>query len=377
MNQHKQFQSPQENKNSSDSKGKKIKNQQHFHSPKTQKVSPGSGEDEPTDSNVNDNISLSNQSDTLSSPITGPTCTPNKEPSSKKQRSSNKEEGLSPDKITDESWGIPVIMEDTDAHITDDPQLQPNLFYPTPCVSESYRTIYRECLRLPINEWRSVHSTMIASWVPQLRLVKEIEAARVNETPLLQNTGTPQTTMRANLTRSEVVKPPRFPTDRELNPTLLRAFKNEVELYEQSGMFKFDRQSGISEEHQQTIQTLLNASKSEELIRLHWMDETKVTSPQWLNQLIKLAEGGCTGISDCELFRNSLQKHPLILDMWRPMATISQVGKMVSEFKLFDLSVTIPNEAERKNQIHALEKTLKFVNAGPEAKQDIASFSRI
>ena len=116
-------------------------------------------------------------------------------------------------------------------------------------------------------------------------------------------------------------------------------------------------------------------SNSDELMRKHWRDHTKVTTAQWTNCMIKLAEGGNAGASDQELFRTSLQKNPLRLDMWHPLQTVSQVGKLTTEYSYYDESVNgNSNEQERKNQLSNLEKKLVLIGEGSEAKSEMAAF---
>ena len=169
-----------------------------------------------------------------------------------------------------------VELEDQFGAMRDDPQYTDLLWYPTICKSDKLKQVYRECVTLPKKQWRQRHVVMATqNALADLIKLKEIEAAMdEKETPVHPS---PHTDEKHRPVRNETVLLPRFP-EGILNPAVLRTFKQQIELYEQSGQYHFDRTTGISQEHQSVVQTLLDMSRSEEAMRLHWRDKDQISS---------------------------------------------------------------------------------------------------
>ena len=122
------------------------------------------------------------------------------------------------------------------------------------------------------------------------------------------------------------------------------------------------------------IQTLFDSNQVDELIKTSWEDNERVTTLSWLNCLLRVAEGGRTGASDTEAFRLQITRNPIVIDMTNAMKTTMQVAKWTTDYEAFDATVSgnIGDE-ERKQQLLNLEKSMKWLHEGPQAKTEMAN----
>ena len=71
-----------------------------------------------------------------------------------------------------------------------------------------------------------------------------------------------------------------------LNSISVLAFKKNIEKVEQSGQFKFERSTGLTETMILSLQTLMNATKVDDNMRDNWQDSSVVSTKEWLNYLV-------------------------------------------------------------------------------------------
>ena len=270
--------------------------------------------------------------------------------------------------------------------ITSNPDYKQFLFYPSTCKSAALRKAYVETLTWPLREWRRGHHTIAEQMCPGLIVIKTVEESmlelyEVHSAKRLKplepvdsmNTYGNQSTNSHATLRHETFRNPKFPA--EPTPQAIRSFKKEVEEYELSGNYTFNRDRSIAAQEQLVIQTMFDSANVDQNVREHWRNEHLVSTQAWLNCLLKLVDGGVSGASDTEAFRLELAKNPITINMTNPVQTAVQVAKWTVDYKSYDISVSGNiSEQERKNQLNSLEKSMRLLNEGPEARAEMAQF---
>jgi hypothetical protein len=273
-----------------------------------------------------------------------------------------------------------------------------HLAYPASCSNPARREIYYNCLTTELKAWTK-QMWSIAHLVDEpLIAVKRIDHAFSGDDTTITDLSIPNpplpvepdsagnkrpissidpsTSFHAHQVMRTINKTqPLLAGDTPVNTETIAIFSRGLQEYEQGGL-QLDRAHCIGAQQKQTINTVFKFANVEESIRLNWQDPTLVPTSMFVNALTKAVSGYSINLSGQETFRLDLHRQPFSMNMFDPMSTVNQVSYWTDRYQLYGPAVsnTLTNDQERKNQLSNLEKTVRLIGEGPEAKQEITAF---
>ena len=272
-----------------------------------------------------------------------------------------------------------------------------HLSYPASCSNPARREMYYNCLTTDLKMWTKQMWSIAHLVDEQLIGVKRIDHAfsgddseiidlsmpvgHAVETVLSGNKRPissidPNTSFQAQQVMRTINKTqPLLAGDTPVNVDTIAHFSRGLQEYEQGGLL-LDRALCIGAQQKQTINTVFRLANVEENIRLNWQDPSIVPTSLFVNALTKAVSGYSINLSGQETFRLDLLRQPISINMFDPMSTVNQISYWTDRYQLYGPAVsnTLTNDQERKNQLSNLEKTMRLIGEGPEAKQEITAF---
>ena len=267
----------------------------------------------------------------------------------------------------------------------------PHLKYPPACSNPNRREMYYKCVTTELRGWDK-HMLSVATLVDKALIkAKRIEHAfdhgdapvpcdqltmqAPDSVGLKRERDTPssEATMQAHmrpLMRTIAKIQPLLAGNAPVDMSTVAIFSKHLQDYEQ-GEPATDRSLYIGTTQQASIDSLFALAKVDANISRNWRDPSLVPTPVFVDALNKVVSGATFNLSPAERFRQDLENSRFTLRMSAPVETVNQVSAWTERYKLYQFPVW--HDEERKNQLLSLERTMRLIGEGPEAKAELAA----